>query len=118
MDTTLVTGATGLVGYNVVLALLRRGRSVRALVRSIDRGRALLPEACELVQGDIADATAADRARLADLPAVAGPPLQREGAARAGLAADPPAPRHRPDPRVPESGLTGAGPRRDGSVRT
>jgi nucleoside-diphosphate-sugar epimerase len=62
MDTTLVTGATGLVGYNIVQALLLRGRSVRALVRSIDKGKALLPEACELVQGDITDPAAVRRA--------------------------------------------------------
>lgn len=55
MDATLVTGATGLVGYNIVQALLRRGRRVRALVRSLDKGRALLGETCELVQGDMTD---------------------------------------------------------------
>jgi dihydroflavonol-4-reductase len=58
MDTTLVTGATGLVGYNVVHALMQRGRHVKALVRSIDKGKVLLPEACELVQGDITDPAA------------------------------------------------------------
>lgn len=52
---TLVTGATGLVGYNIVKALLARGRSVRALVRSIEKGQRLLPAECELVQGDITD---------------------------------------------------------------
>jgi NAD(P)-dependent dehydrogenase (short-subunit alcohol dehydrogenase family) len=36
MEKTLVTGATGLIGYNVVRALLQRGRRVKALVRSID----------------------------------------------------------------------------------
>ena len=62
MDTTLVTGATGLVGYHIVQSLLQRGRRIRVLVRSIDKGRALLPEACELVQGDITDQVAVQRA--------------------------------------------------------
>jgi len=55
METTLVTGATGLVGYNVVDALLKRNRRVRALVRSIEKGKRFLPEDCELIQGDITD---------------------------------------------------------------
>jgi len=62
MDTTLVTGSTGLVGYHVVHALLQRGRRVKALVRSIDKGKALLPEACDLVQGDITDQATVRRA--------------------------------------------------------
>ncbi len=62
MDMTLVTGATGLVGYHIVHALLQRGRHIKALVRSIDKGKALLPEACELVQGDITDQAAVRRA--------------------------------------------------------
>ncbi len=52
---TLITGATGLVGYNIVAALLKRKRKVRALVRSLEKGRRLLPPECELVQGDITD---------------------------------------------------------------
>ena len=51
----LVTGATGLVGYNIVQALLTRGRKVKALVRSIEKGQRILPSDCELVQGDITD---------------------------------------------------------------
>jgi len=62
MDATLVTGSTGLVGYHIVHALLQRGRRVKVLVRSIDKGKALLPEACELVQGDITDQAAVRRA--------------------------------------------------------
>jgi nucleoside-diphosphate-sugar epimerase len=58
MNTTLVTGATGLMGYHILQALLRRGIPVRALVRSLDKARALLPEDCELVQGDITDPAA------------------------------------------------------------
>jgi len=62
METTLVTGATGLVGYNVVAALLKRNRRVRALVRSIEKGKRLLPEECELIQGDITDKDSIDKA--------------------------------------------------------
>ncbi len=62
MDTTLVTGATGLVGYHIAQTLLQRGRCIRALVRSVDKGKALLPEACELVQGDITDPESVRRA--------------------------------------------------------
>jgi len=61
---TLVTGGTGMVGHFIVQSLLRRGHRVRALVRSLDKGRRLLPD-CELIEGDVtAPATLA--------PAVAG----------------------------------------------
>ena len=53
--TTLVTGGTGLIGYNIILALLKRKRKVKALVRSIAKGKKLLPSEVELVQGDITD---------------------------------------------------------------
>jgi nucleoside-diphosphate-sugar epimerase len=56
LNKTLVTGATGLVGYNLVQTLLEHGQEVRALVRSVDRGRQVLPAAAELVQGDVTDA--------------------------------------------------------------
>jgi nucleoside-diphosphate-sugar epimerase len=49
----LVTGGTGMVGYSIVQSLLARGHRVRALVRSPDKGRAVLPAACELVHGDV-----------------------------------------------------------------
>ena len=62
METTLVTGATGLVGYNVVDALLKRNRKVRALVRSMEKGKRLLPDECELIQGDITDKDSVDKA--------------------------------------------------------
>lgn len=62
MDSTLVTGSTGLVGYQIVASLLQRGRQVRVLVRSLEKGKALLPEACEFVKGDITDPAAVRRA--------------------------------------------------------
>jgi dihydroflavonol-4-reductase len=59
---TLVTGATGTVGHAIVRELLRRGRAVRALVRSRERARTCLPPAVELVEGDVTDAAAVRRA--------------------------------------------------------
>ena len=53
MAKVLVTGATGLVGYNIMQALLRREHDVRLLVRSPEKAQRLLPRVCELVQGDI-----------------------------------------------------------------
>lgn len=58
----LVTGATGLVGHSIVTELLARGHSVRTLVRDVDRARGLLPEAVELVAGDVTDAESVARA--------------------------------------------------------
>jgi dihydroflavonol-4-reductase len=60
--TTLLTGGTGIVGNAIAAELVRRGRPVRALVRSLERGRALLPSACELVQGDVTDVDSVARA--------------------------------------------------------
>ena len=55
MDATLVTGSTGLVGYNIVKTLLARGRAVKVLVRDPERARAALPRECTLVRGDVTD---------------------------------------------------------------
>jgi dihydroflavonol-4-reductase len=55
MGKTLVTGATGLIGYNIVRSLLSRNRKVVALVRSLDKGKKVLPAEVKLVQGDILD---------------------------------------------------------------
>ncbi|WP_435849160.1 NAD(P)H-binding protein [Streptomyces lavendulocolor] len=52
-DMTLVTGATGTVGRQVVAELLRLGRPVRALSR--DPGKADLPGGVEVVRGDLTD---------------------------------------------------------------
>jgi dihydroflavonol-4-reductase len=49
----LVTGGTGMVGNCIAQSLLARGHGVRALVRSLDKGKRLLPTGCELVQGDV-----------------------------------------------------------------
>src|SRR5690349_13781331 len=58
LRTCFVTGATGLLGGNLVRALRARGHQVRALVRSQDKARELLGEpgpGLELVAGDLAD---------------------------------------------------------------
>jgi uncharacterized protein YbjT (DUF2867 family) len=64
METTLVSGATGVVGYHIAGALMRRGRPIRALVRSMERARRILPVECELIQGDITDKESVKRALL------------------------------------------------------
>ena len=58
---TLVTGATGLVGTNVVRLLLERGERVRLLTRT-DGGRALEGLAVETCRGDIRDPAAVRKA--------------------------------------------------------
>jgi dihydroflavonol-4-reductase len=57
---TLVTGATGFVGWHVARALLERGRSVRALARDPARLREL--PGVEPVQGDLRDPASLARA--------------------------------------------------------
>ncbi|MDG4794951.1 NAD(P)H-binding protein [Micromonospora sp. WMMD1082] len=51
--TILVTGATGHVGRELIVALLRRGEPVRALTRFPETAR--LPAGVEVVGGDLAD---------------------------------------------------------------
>ena len=53
MKKVLVTGGTGLVGFNIIQSLLKRGYQVKALVRDLDKGQRLLPSECQLVLGDI-----------------------------------------------------------------
>jgi dihydroflavonol-4-reductase len=58
VSATLVTGATGTVGNAVAAQLAAAGHEVRALVRDVERARALLPDGVEPVRGDLTDATA------------------------------------------------------------
>jgi uncharacterized protein YbjT (DUF2867 family) len=55
--TYLITGATGAVGRPLVDELLARGADVRALTR--DASKAALPEAVDVVEGDLGDPSAA-----------------------------------------------------------
>lgn len=55
MEKILITGATGLIGYNIVKQLIRKKRKVRVLVRSVEKAKALLPKECEFFQGDVTD---------------------------------------------------------------
>ena len=61
-DRLLVIGGTGLVGQPVACALRGEGYTVRLLVRDARRARALLGEGYELVEGDVTDGTAVERA--------------------------------------------------------
>lgn len=51
-----VAGATGETGRRIVQQLVDRGIPVRALVRNLDSGRAVLPSQVELVLGDVGKA--------------------------------------------------------------
>lgn len=57
-----VAGATGQTGRRIVAQLVERGIPVRALVRDIDRAKAILPEAAELVVGDVLNASTLEAA--------------------------------------------------------
>src|SRR5262245_17102327 len=53
--TTLVTGATGFVGYHVTRVLLEKMQKVRVLVRPTSSTRAIESLPCEIVLGDLRD---------------------------------------------------------------
>ena len=48
-----VAGATGETGKRIVQELVARDIPVRALVRDLEKARSILPEAVDLVQGDV-----------------------------------------------------------------
>lgn len=48
-----VAGATGETGSRIVVECLKRKIPVRAMVRNLERGRAMLPPEAELVTGDV-----------------------------------------------------------------
>src|SRR5512135_619113 len=58
----LVTGGPGFIGSAVVLELLKRGQTVRALVRSREHPGNLAGIDVELVQGDLLDSDSLNRA--------------------------------------------------------
>lgn len=53
MSTVLVTGATGFIGRHLVESLIEEGYNVRALVRSLEKGKQLEEKGVELHKGDI-----------------------------------------------------------------
>jgi dihydroflavonol-4-reductase len=64
MADVLITGATGTVGHPIAERLAAAGDRVRALVRSAERARTLLPEGVEPVAGDVADAASVREATV------------------------------------------------------
>jgi dihydroflavonol-4-reductase len=58
----LVTGATGLVGNNLVRQLIANGRTVRALVRPTANTQSLAGLPIELISGDVTDLPSLQRA--------------------------------------------------------
>ncbi len=62
MDTALVTGASGFIGYHVAKVLDEQGLQVRALVRSSSDRRPLAALGVELAEGDLRDDQAVKKA--------------------------------------------------------
>ena len=56
MSGVLILGATGQVGNAIARRLAGDGGEVRALVRSPERAKGVLPDGVEAVKGDVADA--------------------------------------------------------------
>lgn len=57
----LLTGATGLLGGNIIRALIARGERIRALVLPNDPALASMPQGVESIEGDLLDDVALDR---------------------------------------------------------
>jgi uncharacterized protein YbjT (DUF2867 family) len=55
MSTFVVAGATGHVGSLVARSLLAAGHKVRAIVRSVEKGKALAGQGAELLAGELGD---------------------------------------------------------------
>ena len=60
--TTVVTGATGLVGNAIVRSLRARNRPVRILARSVEKAKRVVPEEVDVVAGDVTDPSSLRRA--------------------------------------------------------
>jgi nucleoside-diphosphate-sugar epimerase len=61
MQLALVTGASGFIGSALCRRLLSDGVAVRALCRSVGKGRALAEAGAEVVVGDVRDAASVER---------------------------------------------------------
>ena len=63
-NVAMVTGATGFTGGHLARTLLKRGYTVRALVRSTSSAsaKALAADGIELIEGDVGDAKSVDEA--------------------------------------------------------
>jgi UDP-glucose 4-epimerase len=62
MEPCLVTGGAGFIGSNLAAALLERGRPVRVFDNFSSGRRENVPPRAELVEGDLRDDAAVERA--------------------------------------------------------
>ena len=62
MKKITIIGATGTLGPPIVRKLVEKGAQVKAIVRNPLKAKKLLPEAVELVQGDVFDKSSLERA--------------------------------------------------------
>ncbi|HEU5378663.1 MAG TPA: NAD-dependent epimerase/dehydratase family protein, partial [Ktedonobacteraceae bacterium] len=53
----LVTGATGLLGGNLLQALQQRGEQIRALVLPVENAEKLIAQGIEVARGDVTDSS-------------------------------------------------------------
>lgn len=88
--TTLVTGATGLLGSHVVDLLVARGEQVRALAPRGENAQRLIEQGVDVVQGDLGERHALDRAtsgvqRVLHCAAKTGPWGPRDAYERANV---------------------------------
>lgn len=58
----LVTGATGLIGFNVARQLVNAGQKVRILARTPEKAARLFKGECEILQGDVTEPASISRA--------------------------------------------------------
>jgi uncharacterized protein YbjT (DUF2867 family) len=60
----LVTGGTGFVGSHLIKCMRQEGIPVRAIVRNLDKARALKDLGVDVVKGDVSDAASLEKATI------------------------------------------------------
>lgn len=51
----MITGATGFIGIRLIDALLAKGHEIFALCRNLEKAKAILPDNCHIIIGDVTD---------------------------------------------------------------